>query len=341
MATPAEDGLFMPAEWSPHARCWMAWPCRIGLWRDELVAAWRVTAQIARTIARFEPVTMLVPPEHLAQATLLCGRSVTMQPMAIDDSWTRDTGPTFLTDANDGAAGVAWAFNGWGNRWSPHANDERMAGAILGSLKMHAYRGPMVLEGGAIAVDGTGTLIATEQCLLNPNRNPTLDRREIEENLALYLGARRIVWLGEGLVGDETDGHVDNLVCFCGSGTVLAATTDDPAEANYAVLRDNLARLKAARGAFGRPLEVIELPHPAPRDWNGKRAPLSYANLYVANGAVILPGFDDPMDGRAADIVQRAFPGREVVQIDAQDLLKGGGGIHCITCPQPVGRALA
>jgi len=341
MATPTEDGLFMPAEWAPHARCWMAWPCRAALWRDDLVAAWRVTAQIARTIARFEPVTMLVRPEHQAQATLLCGRGVTMLPMALDDSWTRDTGPTFLTNVDDGVAGVAWGFNGWGNRWTPHGSDERVASGILASQKMHAYRGPMVLEGGAIAVDGTGTLIASESCLLNPNRNPTLDRREVEEMLALYLGVRRVIWLAEGLVDDEADGHVDNLVCFAAPGTVLVNTTTDASDANHGALGDCLARLKRARGAFGQPLQIIELPQPAAREWNGKRAPLSYTNLYLANGAVIVPGFDDPMDGRAREIVQRAFPKREVVQIDARDLLKGGGGIHCITSAQPEGRALA
>jgi len=341
MSTPAEDGLFMPAEWSSHARCWMAWPCRTGLWREHMVDAWRAYAQVARAIARFEPVTMLVRPEHLAEATLLCGRGVTMQQAALDDSWTRDTGPTFITDGQDGVAGIAWGFNGWGNHFAGYANDAKLAETVLADQKMHAYRGPLVLEGGSIHVDGTGTLIATEQCLLNPNRNPTHDQREIEEVLALHLGARRIVWLGEGLLDDETDGHVDNIACFVAPNTVLALAPGDPDDANHRPLADNLARLRSARGAFGRPIEVIELPQPAPKEWNGKRVPLSYLNFYIANGAVVMPSFDDPADGPAREIVARLFPERSVVQVDARAILRGGGGIHCITCQQPAGRPLA
>lgn len=340
-STPAEDGLFMPAEWAPQAATWMAWPCRVGLWRDHLVDAWRATAKIARAIARYQPVNMLVRPEHQAEATLLCGRGIAMQPMAIDDSWLRDNGPCFLTDANDGIAGVAWGFNGWGNRWSPHAGDAAAAMAMLAGQRMHAYRAPAVLEGGAISVDGTGTLIASEPCLLNPNRNPTHDRRDLEEMLALYLGARRIIWLEAALEDDPADGHVSNLACFVGPGTVLASVSNDPADANHAPLRDNLAQLKAARGAFGRPLEVVELPLPASRGWNGARAPLAYVNLAIVNEAVLMPGFDDPMDGRAREIVQSAFPDREVVQLDVRDLARGGGGLRRVTCPQPKGRALA
>ena len=331
MSSPAEDGLFMPAEWAPHAGCWMAWPCRVARWRDHLVDAWRTTARLARTIAEYEPVNMLVRPEHRAEAMLLCGRGIQMHELAIDDSWIRDIGPTFLTDANDGVAGVAWPFNGWGNRWTPHGGDERVAAAVLASQKMHAYRGPVVLEGGAVAVDGTGTLIAAEPCLINPNRNPTHDQREIEEMLALHLGARRIVWLGEGLGDDAVDGLSD-LAGFAGPSTVLVSTPgEDP------LLADTVARLKAARGAFGRSLDVVELPRP--KQTAGARR--AYTNLYIANGAVILPAFDDPADAKAQDILGQMFPGREIVPFDATALLLGGGGIRRATCPQPAGRALA
>ena len=345
MANPAEDGLFMPPDWAPHARCWMAWPSRPATWRDNMVDAWRATAQLARAIQRFEPVTMLLRSEHLAEATLLCGRGIRMRPIELDDCWIRDSGPSFLTDGQEGeragVAGVAWDFNGWGSRAVPHARDDKLGRLLLEAEKMHAYRGPMVLEGGAIQVDGAGTLIACESCLLNENRNPTLDRREVEEILALHLGARRIVWLGEGLVDDPTDGHADNLACFAGPGTVLAMTTEDPADGNYRALRDNLQRLRLARGSFGRSLEVIEVPQPAAREWNGRRVPLSYTNLYIANGAVIMPGFGDPQDEAARAVIAVAFPNREVVQLDMRDLVRGGRGLHGIALGQPLGRALA
>lgn len=332
MSSPAEDGLFMPADWAPHAACWMAWPCRVARWRDHLVDAWRSTARLARTIAAHEPVNMLVRPEHRAEAMLLCGRGIQMHELGLDDSWIRDTGPTFLTDANDGVAGVAWPFNGWGNRWTPHGGDERVAGAVLASQKMHAYRGPVVLEGGAVSVDGTGTLLASEPCLLNPNRNPTHDRREVEEMLALFLGARRIVWLGESFHHDRVDGLHD-LACFAGPSTVLVSAPGDDE-----LLADTLARLKQARGAFGRSLDIFELPRPKQQPGGARR---SYTNLYVANGAVILPAFDDPADARAQEILGQVFPRREIVPFDASALLIGNGGIRRATCPQPAGRALA
>lgn len=325
--TPAEDGFVMPAEWEPHERCWMAWPCRLSLWGERYEAACLAYAAAARAIAEFEPVTMLAPESLVPVAKLQLGRRVEVAPAEIDDSWARDTAPVFVADGEGRVGGVAWRFNAWGNRYHPYERDARLARVMLDRLRLRAWDGPMVLEGGAVHVDGRGTVLTTEECLLNANRNPTLSQRQVEERLAMYLGARRVIWLERGLVGDETDGHVDNLARFVAPGVVMLAWTDDPADPNREVVADAEARLLAAG------LETIRLPLPEPRPG----LVLSYVNFYVANGATIVPIFEDPADEQAAALIARAFPGRKVVQLPALDIVCGGGGIHCITREQPAG----
>lgn len=330
MSLPTDDGFFMPAEWSPHKRCWMAWPCRTELWGEGLDAARAAYTEVAKAIADFEPVTMVANGEEIAEVSLRCGSGVACLPLAHDDSWMRDNGPTFVIDGKGGLAGVDWRFNAWGDEYDNYENDAAVAGAILAHLDVPAYMAPMVLEGGSIHVDGEGTLLTTEQCLLNPNRNPKLSQAQIEENLRAYLGVRRIIWLGRGLEDDETDGHVDNLACFVRPGVVLALSTDDPDDGNYTALQDNLARLRAAD------LEVIEVPQPAPRTGkDGRRLALSYINFYMANGGVVMPSFEDAKDEEAFTTVSNCFPDRKVLQIPVLDIVCGGGGIHCITQQQP------
>lgn len=330
MSLPTDDGFFMPAEWSPHKRCWMAWPCRTELWGEGLDAARAAYTEVAKAIADFEPVTMVANGEEIAEVSLRCGSGVACLPLAHDDSWMRDNGPTFVIDGKGGLAGVDWRFNAWGDEYDNYENDAAVAGAILAHLDVPAYTAPMVLEGGSIHVDGEGTLLTTEQCLLNPNRNPKLSQAQIEENLRAYLGVRRIIWLGRGLEDDETDGHVDNLACFVRPGVVLALSTDDPDDGNYTALQDNLARLRAAD------LEVIEVPQPAPRTGkDGRRLALSYINFYMANGGVVMPSFEDAKDEEAFTTVSNCFPDRKVLQIPVLDIVCGGGGIHCITQQQP------
>lgn len=334
-ATPAMDGLAMPAEWQPHACCWMAWPCRLELWGEHYEAACRAYAGVARAIAEYEPVKMLTPPALAPVAALQLGRRAEVVPFPIDDSWTRDSGPSFVAGADGRLAGVAWRFNGWGNRYHPHEQDARLAAGLLARLRLPCYKAPVVLEGGAVDVDGHGTLLAVESCILNPNRNPTLDRRQVEERLAHYLGVRRILWLERGLIDDETDGHVDNVARFVGPGRVLSAVASDHDDPNRTGLVDSRARLAAARDAQGRHLQVVDVPLPAPRRGAKGRLALSYLNFYIANGAVVMPAFDDPMDVPAREIVGACFPDRVVVQVPGFDIARGGGGIHCITQQQP------
>lgn len=341
MSTPRQDGLFMPAEGSAHARCWMAWPCNKARWGERLAGAVEAYTTVAKAIAAFEPMTILAAPECAAGVSLRTGTGVSVLTVDTEDSWIRDNGPTFVIDGKGGVAGVHWRFNAWGERYPDYAKDAAVGEAVLASLAMRRYRAPLVLEGGSIHVDGEGTVLTTEQCLLNPNRNPGLDRGEIEGLLCDFLGAGKVIWLAGGLEGDETDGHVDNVACFASPGLVITLTSRDADDGNTGMLEENLARLRSATDAKGRRLEVIEIVQPARVEHEGKRLPLSYINFYLANGAVIAPQFEDPADKAALAALKTAFPDRKIVPVDALDLAYGGGGIHCITQQQPAGEPLA
>ena len=332
----------MPPEWAPHARCWMQWPCREPLFGEHLRAARETYAEVAQTIAEFEPVTMIASPEHVVEASLKCGPGVSTFSLPLDDSWCRDSGPTFVVNARGEVAGVAWKWNAWGDKYPDHQRDAQVSRAVLEHLGMRRYAAPLVLEGGAIHVDGEGTLLTTESCLLNPNRNPDLGRAEVEELLRQYLGVRTILWLNGGVEDDDTDGHVDNVACFVRPGLVLALNSSDPADGNYAMLTENIERLRASTDAAGRSLEVVPIEQPRRREMaDGRRLALSYVNFYIANGGIVMPAFEDPQDRHAYDIVQRAFPDRRVMQVPATEIVFGGGGIHCITQQQPAGEPVA
>jgi agmatine deiminase len=340
---PVRDGLYMPAEWVSHERTWMAWPCRAEPWGslEGLLRARVNFAAAARALSGFEKVTMVVRPEDHDEARLACGRGISFAVFDIDDSWMRDMAPLFVTDGKEGVAGVHWRFNAWGNKYHPHDNDAALGAQILDALDMRSYEGPMVLEGGSIAVDGLGTLITTEQCLLNENRNPNLTRQQIEERLAIYLGITRVVWLGEGLEDDETDGHVDNIAGFAGPGRVLIHKPPNDGGYNDRVMKDNIARLRAARDARGQPFEIIELPEPGHRDrHDGRRLDMSYINFCFTNFGIVMPAFDDAADADALKVMQGLYPDRRILQVPSLDIVEGGGGLHCITMQQPSGTPL-
>lgn len=339
MTTPKELGYVMPAEWREHRRCWMAWPTRAALWGGRLEAARAAYGEVARTIARFEPVSLVVPPAEAAQAHAMLGPEIDILCAPIDDSWIRDSGPTFVIDGNGGLAGVDWRFNGWGEKYRPFANDAAIAEIILRTQDVSRFAAPLILEGGSIAVDGEGTVLTTRECLLNPNRNPTLDQQSIERHLKDYLGAQKVIWLDYGVFNDETDGHVDNLACFSAPGKVLICAAAPEDDDNHARLAGNIDALRGQTDAQGRHLEIIPVPLPAPMfGADGQRQAASYINFYIANGAVVMPGFDCPEDAEAKAIVAAAFPEREVIQLcaAASTILHGGGNIHCITQQQPV-----
>ncbi|MBV8800433.1 MAG: agmatine deiminase family protein [Alphaproteobacteria bacterium] len=329
----------MPPEWAPHARTWMCWPCRVEVWGgpDGLLRAKQAYARVARAISSFEPVVMAARPHDAAEAKLACAGKVEVFETALDDSWARDTGPTFLLGGAGRRAGVQWRFNGWGHKYDPVDRDAEFATRVLKRENAAVYPAPFVCEGGAIHVDGERTLITTEQCLLNPNRNPDLTQQQIEEGLALFTGVRKVIWLGDGFSDEETDGHVDNIACFVAPGRVVVGVPCSKSHPDFAPAVETIRRLKEARDAQGRDIEVVELPQPQKlgNDWRERLLAASYVNFYLPNGAVVMPAFDDPNDEKARAVLADCFPDRDILQVEALDIVQGGGGIHCITQQEP------
>jgi agmatine deiminase len=355
--TPAADGFRMPAEFEPHSGCWMAWPERADNWRLGAKPAQEAFATVATAIAASEPVTMAVSAARFESCRAMLPPEVRVVEVSTDDAWMRDTGPTFVVDGGGRRRGVDWRFNAWGGTegglYASWERDDRVAAKVLEVEGADRYRAPIVLEGGAIHVDGEGTVLVTEECLLNPNRNPGLSREQIERVLLDHLGAEKVVWLGAGVFEDETDGHVDNLACFARPGLVLLTWTEDEDDPQHPISLDARDRLEAATDARDRPFEVVLLPSPGPLAISaeeaegveraagtvprlaGDRLAASYANFYLGNSRVVYPLLDPRHDTDAAAILRRAFPGREVVGVPAREILLGGGNIHCITQQVP------
>lgn len=356
-STPAADGFRMPGEFEPHDGCWMAWPERPDNWRDGAGPAQAAFAAVAGEIAAAEPVTVATSTQQLQRARELLPEGVRVVELASDDAWMRDIGPTFVVDGKGGRRGVDWEFNAWGGKegglYPSWDRDDAAAAGVLEIEGAGRYRAPLVLEGGSVHVDGEGTVLTTEECLLNHNRNPELSRKQIEAHLRNYLGAEKVIWLGAGVYEDETDGHIDNLACFARPGVVLLTWTDDESDPQQAISADARRRLETATDARGRHLEVILLPSPGPLTIGadeaegvdavagtlprrpGDRLAASYVNSYLANGRVVMPLLDERHDEEAAAILAGTFPDREVVGVPAREILLGGGNVHCITQQVP------
>ena len=355
--TPARDGFRMPAESEPHEGCWMLWPERPDNWRRNALPAQAAFVSVAKAIARFEPVTLGVSAAQFDVARAQLPARIRLVEMSHDDAWMRDVGPTGLINADGELRGVDWPFNAWGGRdgglYATWDLDDHVARKVLEIEGAARYRAPMINEGGAIHVDGEGTALVTEECLLNRNRNPTLNRAQIERHLKNYLGVTCVVWLGAGVFNDETDGHIDNLACFIRPGEVCLTWCDDPNDPQHAISEDALERLLAARDARDRRFTVHKLPAPGPlymtareaagiqrkRGSQGRvagwRLAGSYVNFYLANGGLVMPLLDPATDKVAARRLKRLFPDRKVVGVPAREILLGGGNIHCITQQVP------
>ncbi len=360
MSTPKTDGFFMPAEWAPQKQAWMLWPERTDNWRLGAKPAQAAFAAVMRAIAQFQPLTVGVSQSQFENASeqLADCANIRVVEISSDDAWVRDTGPTFVIDGKGGVRGVDWRFNAWGGfdggLYFPWHRDDQVARKICQLEQVQRYRtDDFVLEGGSIHVDGEGTLITTEECLLNANRNPHLNREQIEALLADHLGISKVIWLPDGLYNDETDGHVDNFCCFTRPGEVLLCWTDDPQDPNYDRVRAAMDALSQHTDAQGRNLKVTKMPIPGPifataEECEGidqvagtqPRDPAirlagSYVNFLIINDAIIAPCFDDPKDAEAKAILQGCFPERTVVMVPGREILLGGGNIHCITQQQP------
>jgi agmatine deiminase len=356
-STPRQDGFYMPAEWEPHSQTWMLWPERRDNWRLAAEPAQRAFSDVATAIYRFEALTMGVNHSQFQNALGILPARVHVVELPCNDAWMRDCGPTFLIDGRGELRLVDWRFNAWGGLqgglYSLWDLDEQVAGKVAAMEGVDYYRAPLVLEGGSIHVDGEGTLLTTEECLLNSNRNPELSKEEIEQYLKDYTGATKILWLPAGVYNDETNGHIDNLACFLYPGMVALTWTEDHNDPQYPISKDALDRLRKVMDAKGRDLEVLKIHQPDPVLINideasgieansgtkprqaGDRMAASYINFYYCNGAAVVPSFEDPHDALALSILKKVLPKRNVIAVPTREILLGGGNIHCITQQQP------
>ena len=346
--TPASLGFRMPAEWEPHRGTWLSWPHKEASWPGKFGPVPGIFARMVRHLADGEEVHINVAGPAMEQEVrrVLADEgagsgNVFFHYHPTNDAWCRDHGPIFIQRRHEGRAEQAivdWGYTAWGGKYPPYDLDDVVPARIGAELGLPVYSPGIVMEGGSIEVNGRGTLLTTEACLLNPNRNPTLDRAAIEAHLSAYLGVRHFLWLGDGIAGDDTDGHVDDLTRFVDPSTVVTVVEDNPADENYEPLQENLERLRRMTDQDGRPLTVLALPMPPALYHDGQRLPASYANFYIGNRVVLLPAYDPGPDGEAAAVLARCFPGREVVPIDCTDLVWGLGAFHCVTQQWPVVR---
>lgn len=355
-STPRADGFRMPGEFETHNGSWMLWPERPDNWRQGGKPAQRAFAEIARAISQFEPLTMGVSHAQFSNARNMLPTDVRVVEMSNNDSWIRDCGPTFVTNGKL-ARIIDWDFNAWGGLvgglYFPWDLDDMVARKVGEIERVDRYKAPIVLEGGSIHTDGQGTLLTTEECLLNENRNPDLSKEEIEAVLKDYLNIDKIIWLSRGVYNDETNGHVDNICCFIRPGEVLLTWTDDKSDPQYEISMDAYERLSRATDAQGRKLTVHKMYQPGPiyitKEESqgvdaiegtlpraaGDRLAGSYVNFYMVNGGAVVPTFDDPHDAAALDLLRKLMPERKIVGVPAREILLGGGNIHCITQQQP------
>jgi agmatine deiminase len=341
--TPSALGFRMPAEWEPQVAVWLSWPHNKKTWPGYFRPIPAKFAEIVATISRFEEVRINIAKPLQARARTLIKKAgadlakVTFYDHATNDSWCRDHGPIFVKNDKTGEVALTdWEYNAWGGKYPPYDKDNQIPPKIARALGLRRFEKKMVLEGGSIDVNGAGLLLTTEACLLNKNRNPDLTKEQIEQNLRDYLGVHTILWLGDGIVGDDTDGHIDDLSRFYSEDGIVTVVETNKRDKNYKILRENLERLHALRTPKGKKFRIAELPMPKPCSCDGQIMPASYANFLVINGAVLMPAFRQPKkDAEAVDVLKGCFPDREIIPIDCLELVWGLGTLHCISQQQP------
>lgn len=336
---PKAKGFKMPPEWAIHGQTFVSWPIKDSMcYPDNYDNVCKGYYDIIMAIAEFEPVTVIVNPEDMENTKKLFSQSnINLMSLSHNDAWIRDNGPTFVLKEG-GIAGINWEFNAWGGKYSPWDLDNNVASEILKDLDIEKYDAQLIMEGGSIHVDGEGTLLTTEECLLNPNRNPNLSKEQIEDTLKNYLGLEKVIWLKRGLSGDETDGHVDNIACFAHPSKIILQVCNDKNDENYEISQENIDILKNERDALGRKIEIIPIHQPPKTYYNDKRLTLSYLNFYFVNGGIILPVFGgnaENTDKMAEEVLQRTFPNRRIKKVDGMSIIGEGGNVHCTTQQMP------
>ncbi len=342
-ATPASLGFRMPAEWEPQEAIWLSWPHKRASWPGLFRAVPYTFARIVTVISHRQEVRINAAAKLQPRAKRLCAAAgadmdrVTFYNHPTNDAWCRDHGPIFVKNDRSGEVALTdWRHNAWGDKYPPYDLDNEIPPSIARKLKLRRFENDMVLEGGSIDVNGRGLLLTSEQCLLNKNRNPHLGRAEIEQNLRDYLGVKTILWVGDGILGDDTDGHIDDITRFFKPDGFITAVESNQRDPNHKILEENLERLRSFRTPAGKKFDLVELPMPKPFAFQGQRVPASYANFLVINGAVLVPTFRQrKRDAEACEIIGNCFPGREVIPIDCYELIWGLGTLHCISQQQP------
>lgn len=343
IVTPAALGFRMPAEWEPQAAVWLSWPHNHATWPGQFRPIPQVFAEIVKQISRFEGVRINCAARLQPRAKRLCAQAgadltqVTFYNHPTNDAWCRDHGPIFVKSDRTGEVAVTdWVHNAWGGKYPPYDLDNKIPPSIARKLKLRRFENDMVLEGGSIDVNGRGSLLTSEQCLLNKNRNPHLTRTQIEQSLKDHLGVKQVLWVGEGIVGDDTDGHIDDITRFYQTDGFITCIETNKRDPNHRFLSANLERLRGFRTPAGRKFGIVELPMPEPFGFRGQRVPASYANFLIINGAVLVPQFRQKRrDAAARAIIGDCFKGREVVPLDCYHLIWGLGTLHCISQQQP------
>ena len=333
-ATPKSAGFRMPAEWAAHDKSWIMWPCREEIWPN-LDATKRAYAAVARAIRQFEPVTVAVRPKDAEEARRMLDAAVDVIEVAIDDSWARDAGPCFLLNDEHDLAGVSFRFNAWGDKYRPYDDDDAFAHWVLAHEGGRAFSSELVAEGGGISVDGEGTVLTTESCFPNANRNPDWSRDAIEAEMKNMLGAEKVIWLPGDREETETDGHVDGIAVFVKPGVVLIEDAGAPGDPFHEIMLANIEAMRGQTDAKGRPIELVRIGEAIDADADSDRFCRSYVNFYFVNGGLIMPSYGIPADRTGHDMFAALFPDRRIVQVRIDDIAIGGGGVHCITQQQP------
>jgi agmatine deiminase len=342
--TPKSLGYYFPAEFAPHQATWLSWPHKEASWPSKIDTIFPSYVAFIKTLSRFEQVNINVLDEAMKQRAYqmieLAGVDMTKINFFIhptNDAWCRDHGPAFLLNKLDPnkKAIVDWNYNAWGNKYPPFDLDDVIPTLIGKQLGLHVFNPGIIMEGGSVEFNGAGTVMTSTACLLNPNRNPHLSKAEIEQYLMDYYGQEQVLWVDEGIVGDDTDGHIDDTVRFVNEDTVITVIEENKSDDNYALLQHNLKQLQAMRLLNGKQLNIVELPMPDPVIWEEQMLPASYANFYIANQQVVVPTFRSDKDDRALDIIQGCFPDREIVGIDSTDIIWGLGSFHCLSQQEP------